>query len=129
MWIFPWEKATLLHAECHRPPDKPTRERLSRHWYDLYRLSQQPVAERALGQLDLLERVVAHKRFFFAQSWAHHETARPGTFRLVPEGDRLEALRRDYREMRPMIFGEAPAWDEIVSGLEALEARINSSRP
>jgi hypothetical protein len=120
-----WEKATLLHAECHRPSDKPTRERLSRHYYDLYRLSLQPVAAQALAQLGLLERVIAHKRFFFAQSWAQYETARPGTFRLLPDGGRLETLRRDYREMRPMIFGEAPAWEDVVGGLEALAARIN----
>jgi len=121
-----WEKATLLHAECRRPPDKPSRERLSRHYYDLYRLAQQPIAEQALGQRDLLERVIAHKSFFFAQVWAHYETARPGTFRLLPAADRLEALRRDYRDMDTMIFGEAPDWDDIVRGLKALEKRINS---
>ena len=121
-----WEKATLLHAECHRPPDKPSRERLARHYYDLYRLAQQPIAGHALGQHDLLERVIAHKRFFFAQGWAHYDTARPGTFRVLPAVDRLEALRRDYRDMGTMIFGEAPEWDDIVRGLKKLEKRINS---
>jgi hypothetical protein len=121
-----WEKATLLHAECHRSPDTPSRERLARHYYDLYRLAQQPIAEQALGQRDLLERVIAHKRFFFAQVWAHYETARPGTFRLLPAADRLEALRRDYREMDTLIFGEAPEWDDIIRELKELEKRINS---
>jgi len=121
-----WEKATLLHAECHRPPDKPSRERLARHYYDLYRLAQQPIAEQALGQRDLLERVIAHKSFFFAQGWAHYDTARPGTFRVLPAADRLEALRRDYRDMDTLIFGEAPEWDDIVRGLKELEKRINS---
>ena len=120
-----WEKATLLHAECHRPTDKPPRERLARHYYDLFRLSRQPIAERALGQLDLLERVVAHKSFFFAQAWAHYETARPGTFRLVPEEARLDALRRDYEAMSAMIFGEVPEWNDIVQELGRLEVRIN----
>jgi len=121
-----WEKATLLHAECHRPPDKPSRERLARHYYDLFRLAQQPIAEQALGHRDLLERVIAHKSFFFAQVWAHYDTARPGTFRLLPAADRLEALRRDYRDMDTMIFGEAPEWDDIVRGLKELEKRINT---
>ena len=121
-----WEKATLLHAECHRPLDKPSRERLSRHYYDLYRLAQQSIAEQALKQRDLLERVIVHKSFFFAQTWAHYETARPGTFRLLPEMARLDALHRDYRAMETMIFGEAPKWDDIVHELERLEVRINS---
>lgn len=33
-----WEKATLLHAEYHRPPDKEMPPRLSRHYYDVSRL-------------------------------------------------------------------------------------------
>lgn len=121
-----WEKATLLHAECHRPPDKPSRERLSRHYYDLYRLSQQPIAARALERQDLLERVIAHKSFFFAQSWAHYETARPGTLRLLSTDDRLDALRRDYQAMESMIFGHVPTWDDIALELKRLETRINS---
>jgi len=121
-----WEKATLLHAECHRPPDKPSRERLSRHYYDLYRLTQQPIAEQALVQRDLLERVIAHKSFFFAAAWAHYETARPGTFRLLPAADRVETLRRDYHDMETMIFGDAPGWDDIVRELKHLETKINS---
>ena len=76
-----WEKATLLHAECHRPPDKPSRERLSRHYYDLYRLAQQPIAEQALEQRGLLERVIAHKA---SSSPRHGRTMRPpGPARFV----------------------------------------------
>ncbi len=45
---------------------------------------------------------------------------------MLPAADRLEALRRDYRDMDTMIFGEAPEWDDIVRGLKALERRINT---
>jgi hypothetical protein len=121
-----WEKATLLHAESHRPADKPARERLSRHYYDLHRLASQPIASRALDQLGLLERVIAHKSFFFASSWAHYETARPNAFRLLPSEERQEELGSDYAEMRRMIFGEVPTWDAIVQGLTDLERRINA---
>ena len=31
-----WEKATILHAEFHRPVDKPMPERFSRHYGDFY---------------------------------------------------------------------------------------------
>jgi Nucleotidyl transferase AbiEii toxin, Type IV TA system len=120
-----WEKATLLHAEYHRPLDKPSRERLSRHYYDLYRLSLQPIAGLALADVALLDRVITHKSFFFAQAWAHYETARPGTFHLLPAADRLDALRKDYVQMEPMIFGKAPGWEEIVRELSRLETLIN----
>jgi hypothetical protein len=121
-----WEKATLLHADYHRPPQKAATERVSRHFYDLYRLSQHEVGRQSLNRLDLLERVITHKRLFFASAWASYETARPGTFHLVPGADRLPDLRRDYIRMQAMIFGEYPSWDEILSGLSDLEHRINN---
>ena len=34
-------------------------------------------------------------------------------------------LRSDYNEMKAMIFGAYPEWDEIIEGLYALERRIN----
>ncbi|MDN5940856.1 MAG: nucleotidyl transferase AbiEii/AbiGii toxin family protein [Nitrospira sp.] len=123
-----WEKATLLHAEYHRPAEKVSIERVSRHFYDLYRLSQHEIGRQALTRLELLDRVVTHKRLFFAAAWASYETARPGTFHLVPREDRLPALRRDYAEMRAMIFGEYPSWEEVLGGLRLLEQQINNQR-
>jgi len=40
----------------------------------------------------------------------------------------MDALRADYGRMREMIFGDAPAWEQIVEGLRELEARINEKR-
>jgi hypothetical protein len=120
-----WEKATLLHADYHRPAGKASMERVSRHFYDLYRLSQDDIGQQALARQDLLARVVTHKRLFFASAWASYETARPGTFHLVPREDRLSALRKDYAEMRAMIFGMYPSWEEVVEGLRMLEQQIN----
>jgi hypothetical protein len=122
-----WEKATLLHAEYHRPADKPSKERLSRHYYDLCCLSRHDVGRQALKRGELLERVVKHKGLFFAQSWANYGTAKKGTFHLVPPLARISALRKDYDAMQTMIFGESPKWDEIIQELKLLEGRINGS--
>ncbi len=124
-----WEKATLLHADYHRPLHKAATERVSRHFYDLYRLSQHEIGRQALAKLDLLERVVTHKRLFFASAWASYETATPGTFHLLPPEDRMPTLRNDYGQMRAMIFGVYPSWDEILDGLRTLESQINHQRP
>jgi hypothetical protein len=123
-----WEKATLLHAEHHRPADKALAAGMSRHYYDLYQLSRQEIGQQALERGDLLTRVVAHKRWFFASAWAHYETAMPGSFHLVPREDQAVMLRTDYSRMREMIFGEAPAWEQIVQGLRKLEGQINKSQ-
>jgi hypothetical protein len=120
-----WEKATLLHAEFHRPAGDTAADRLSRHYYDVYQLSRHKIGRQALERVTLLDRVVAHKRLFFASAWAHYETAARGSFRLVPPAQRTAALRADYGHMREMIFGDAPAWEEIMRGLGQLEDRIN----
>ncbi|MGM0491015.1 MAG: nucleotidyl transferase AbiEii/AbiGii toxin family protein [Planctomycetota bacterium] len=122
-----WEKATILHAEFHRPPGKAAAEGMSRHYYDLFRLSQQPLGRQALDRADLLERVVAHKRLFFASAWASYETACPGSFHLVPSEERISSLRADYARMREMIFGDVPVWEQVVQGLRELEGQINGA--
>lgn len=123
-----WEKATLLHAEYHRPTEKPTSERLSRHYYDLALLAGTPHGERALRKVELLDRVVEHKVHFFASAWAHYETARAGTLRLVPPEERLSGLRADYEKFKPMIFDDPPSFAAVIEQLRALERRINTEK-
>jgi hypothetical protein len=41
-----WEKATILHAEHHRPQDKATPDRFSRHYADLSRLGSRSIRRR-----------------------------------------------------------------------------------
>ena len=48
-----WEKATLLHAEAHRPKDKLMPLRYARHYHDMARLAESPVAARALADVAL----------------------------------------------------------------------------
>ena len=88
-------------------------------------LSQIDIGNDALARLDLLERVVKHKKLFFASAWASYETATLGGFHLLPANHRIDDLRSDYKEMKAMIFGAYPELDEIIEGLTALERRIS----
>jgi hypothetical protein len=122
-----WEKATLLHAEAHKPLDKPSGDRLSRHYYDVARLYQSPVGAKALADVELLAKVVAHKSLFFRSGWANYDTAAPGTFRLVPPAERHAALKADYRAMQEnMIFGESYSFEELLDVLAEIEKRLNA---
>jgi hypothetical protein len=120
-----WEKATILHAECHRPKDKAMPDRYSRHYYDVAMLAQGNVRKQALADMQLLADVVRHKQIFYASGWARYDLACPGSLRLVPPDDRKEALERDYRKMGVMIFGEPPALKRILETLSELESEIN----
>jgi hypothetical protein len=120
-----WEKATILHTEYYRPPEKPTPDRFSRHYADTAALAKHPNASKAIYQHDLRNRVVEWKSQFFGSSWANYGQAKPGTFRLVPPPERLSALRRDYQAMRDMYLTEPASFDDIIATLADLENRIN----
>jgi len=122
-----WEKATILHAEYHRPEGNINAERISRHYYDMHRLSKTAIADLAIDKLDLLDRVVEHKKIFFRSAWANYDDARSGHIHLVPPESKLALLRGDYAKMRDMFFGDVPAFDEIIQSLGILENRINAA--
>jgi hypothetical protein len=120
-----WEKATILHAEHHRPPGLPIRDRFARHYADFEALWRHPSRVDALARLDLLEDVARHKSRFFASGWTHYETARPGTFRLLPPPARHAALARDYATMAPMFIGKPIGFDVLLQRLQAAEQQLN----
>jgi hypothetical protein len=74
----------------------------------------------------LLEDVVAFKQRFYPRSWAHYGLARPGTFKLEPSGKVLASVEKDYAQMRNMIFGRYPGFDEMMETLRTLEREINA---
>jgi hypothetical protein len=121
-----WEKAAILHAEHHRPAETATPRYLSRHYYDLAMLADREDGKAATQDADLLIQVANHKSLYFRSAWAKYETARRGTLRLSPHPDRLADLRKDYREMAPMIFDDpAPRFDDIMKRIEELQRSIN----
>jgi len=121
-----WEKATILHTEYHRPAEKPTPDRFSRHYADTAALAKHPSASRAIDRHDLRTRVVEWKSQFFGSSWANYDQAKPGTFRLVPPPERQAALRHDYHTMRDMYLSQPAGFDDILAILADLEKRINA---
>jgi len=120
-----WEKATILHREAHRPEDKSTPLRYSRHYYDMARMAAAQVKDVALSDLDLLQSVAKFKMRFYPQRWAKYELARPGTLALIPPAHIVADLKKDYTEMQMLIYGKAPAFDDILQVLGALEDEIN----
>ncbi len=120
-----WEKATILHMLHHYPSEKNIALRMSRHYYDVFRLSQCPVWEQALDAMDILERVAVFKGVFFKAGWARYEEARTGRLRLSPAERILDSLKQDYHDMQPMFFREPPPFEEILAHLPELENRIN----
>ena len=121
-----WEKATILHQEAHRAESSPQPPRYSRHYYDMAMLAGSDVAENAITDLDLLKSVVDSKIRFYPRPWARYDLAKPGTLRLLPPKHLIDSLRRDYVQMKGMIFGRYPEFDEIFETLGDLEKKVQS---
>ena len=123
-----WEKATLIHVECHRPSLRPSAERLSRHWYDLARLADHEVGKQALEDTELLHDVLRIKETFYRSKFSHYDRCTTGGLRLIPDAQLLEVLRQDYQAMlaAQMFYGDTVKFEEIVERLRILEAAINS---
>jgi hypothetical protein len=122
-----WEKATILHQQAHRAENRPMPPRYSRHYYDLFQMTKTNVAANAIAKLSLLADVVKFKQRFYRSPWASYETAKPGTFRLMPPESGDAVLRKDYKAMRPMFFSDPPPWNDILDGLRDLEQQINAA--
>ena len=125
-----WEKATILHAEFHRPEAKAKADadRQSRHYYDLVMLAATAIKTDALENIDLLTAVAEHKQVFFRSGWAKYEVARPGSLHLTPHDDLRNMLERDYKTMidNGMFFDDPPEFGELITRLTNLEDEINA---
>lgn len=118
-----FEKVTLLHAEAHA---EGTRQRISRHYYDLHQLVKQGYLEEAKTKLVLLKNVIAHKSLFFASKKASYETIYSDGLKLLPPKESLRDIQIDYQEMGLMIFGENPPFDGIINSIKEIELTLNN---
>lgn len=122
-----WEKAMLLHEETFRPEAKRRGEAMARHYYDLYRLILAGIGDESAQDLDLFERVAAHRQVFFRHTWVDYSTLNPRQLQLLPaEADRPD-WQADYEGMRhEMFYGDVPTFDEILAVVGEFQARLNA---
>jgi hypothetical protein len=120
-----WEKATILHMIHHNPSNKQLAARMSRHYYDVYQLSNSDLFDVAIEQIDLLSEVAEHKKVYFKSAAAKYDEACRGTLRLVPTEVQTRELMQDYQAMQPMFFEEPPDFTDILLRLSDIEDQIN----
>lgn len=124
-----WDKVIILHGlrrwHDRRGELKGGGQRISRHYYDIHMLMMGEVGRRALDDVGLGADCVAHARLFFNRPDFDLDSAHSPTFALSPDGAMHDALQKDYALMRPMIFGEAPAFETVLETTYALERALN----
>jgi len=126
-----WEKATLIHDECHRPAEKQRANlnRMARHWYDLARLAHHSIGTQSLANVGLLKHVLGVKTRFYKYGFSRYDLCTNGNFRLIPDEPMLKALREDYAGMvdSKMFYGDVLNFDEVLTRLDVLQGQINQA--
>lgn len=127
-----WDKVVILHGLRQwfdgRGALRGGGQRISRHYYDVYRLLDSDVGRVASSDFALGVDCVRHARMFFNSPDLNLATAAPGSFTLSPSAEMATELARDYAAMAGMIFGKAPALEEVLSRIAELEAGINQGK-
>lgn len=124
-----WDKVIILHGlrQWHdrRNELRHGGQRISRHYYDIYRLMQAHTASEWQIDHALAIDCAHHARLFFGSVDLGLGTAMPGTFTLTPSSEMHTALARDYAAMAGMVFGEVPPLDAVLASVAWLEQVVN----
>jgi hypothetical protein len=126
-----WDKVIILHGvrswHERRGELRHGGQRVSRHYYDVFRLLHSPIGAETRTDRRLAVDCARHARMFFNSPDLDLEDAAPGTFALAPTPLMFDALRRDYAAMTGMIFGDIPPFDDVVAAVAEFEAHINAA--
>jgi hypothetical protein len=124
-----WDKIVILHGLRRwwdrRGELRGGGQRVSRHYYDVYRLLASEIGRKATDDVAMAEDCVRHARMFFNRPDLDLASAVPGSFALTPHDGMLADLRRDYEAMSDMVFGSIPSVDDVIAAIVELEKRIN----
>ncbi|MEE3504409.1 nucleotidyl transferase AbiEii/AbiGii toxin family protein [Acidiphilium acidophilum] len=125
-----WEKVTAIHVFCLQ--ERLRGERFARHWHDVVRLDEAGIAAAALADRQLGSAVARHKSMFFAEKGADgtlvdYDAAVNGGLRLVPAGEGLAALSKDYGQMVDdgLLLEDAEPFKALMDRCADIEARAN----
>lgn len=123
------EKLVILHGTSCRDRDEDyvlgDRNRLSRHYYDVARLSVSPDVLSALDNDELIADVIEHSKRTFGNGWRKLDEAASGSFNIVPS-DRLAAqLAPDYERMTGMMFGEPPEFSWVIERVRSVAEKLD----
>ena len=119
------EKVFLMSEEYQKPD--PRTYRMSRHFYDLERLSHTKYAEMALSDSKLYFEIVKHRKKFYHVGAVDYDKELPSSITIVPREDLIEKFADDYKRMQgSFIYGDSLNFEELLKFLEVLQGRFRS---
>jgi hypothetical protein len=119
------EKILLLHEEYNREDERTQRtSRMSRHYYDLYRISKE--YSNTLADIPFIEDIIKHRKFYSRLRHFDYSKFCIGQISIIPKEAVLLKLKSDYDEMaKEMIYGIVPTFSEVVDVVKAIQDAFN----
>lgn len=122
------EKAFLLCEEYQKR--EPRTYRMSRHFYDLEKLSHTDYINMALSDSNLYYDIVEHRKKFYHVGYVDYDKELPETITIVPREELVSKYEEDYNDMRSsFIYGEALEFSDLLKFLKTLQERFRKIPP
>ena len=118
------EKAFLLCEEFQK--NKPRTSRMSRHLYDLDKLSHTEYMRKALDDGNLNLEIVKHRQKFYHPSYVDYSKELPQVIEFLPPSSVVDAFKDDYNKMMDsFIYEKDPlSFDKLMSSIAAIQEQF-----
>ena len=122
------EKSFLLCEEFQKKA--PRTYRISRHFYDIEKLSHTDYMDKALNDSNLYYDIVEHRKKFYHVGYVDYDKELPASITIVPSEELVPKYEADYNDMRSsFIYGEALEFADLLKFLETLQERFRKIPP
>lgn len=121
-----YEKLLILSNENDRPIDSKRPARYSRHYYDVCKIFESSFIERILSNNELFNEIKMFKNLFYRSSWSKYDKVTLENICIVPNPSLTDFLKRDYKMMENMFFGNHPSFEELLSKLTLIQEKLNN---
>lgn len=118
------EKAFLLNEEFQK--DNPRTSRMSRHLYDLEKLSQTVYMAQALADGKLYMEIVSHRKKFYHPGYVDYRKDLPEAISFVPTEKIADSFKLDYSNMcGSFIYEKNPlSFDVLLEKMKILQEKF-----
>ena len=115
------EKVFLLHEEFQKPTENIKVDRLSRHLYDLDKLSNTEHCVAAMKDTELYQSIIVHRQMFNPVKNVDYANHQPDQIDLIPPKEVIKDWEADYQTMQEsMIYGDSKKFEELITSMEEL---------
>jgi predicted nucleotidyltransferase component of viral defense system len=120
------EKLCLLQEEFAKPQSLVRTNRMSRHLYDIVKITETNMEDKALNNSDLWHLIIEHRKKFVKIKNFDYELLNPQKINFIPPEFIISQWKADYETMQEtMIYGKSLPFNELIDKIQQLNKRIN----